>query len=174
MTPYVSTLPRWSVLQTLLLVICCVVSDGQSVEVSTTLGPIRGFSTTLGDGTVLNTFLGVPFAAPPTGDLRFRPPQQHEPWTDVFDATRFGPACLQFPRAATTALHAYDPSLDGVSISEDCLNLNVYAPKVSDGDPLLPVMLYIYGGAYLFELAIGERILLLKSKWPPTKAIALS
>ncbi|XP_019633047.1 PREDICTED: cholinesterase 2-like isoform X1 [Branchiostoma belcheri] len=150
MTPYVSTLPRWSELQTLLLVICCVVNDGQSVEVSTTLGPIRGFSTALGDGTVLNTFLGVPFAAPPTGDLRFRPPQPQEPWTDIFDATRFGPACLQFPRAATTALHAYDPGLDGVSISEDCLNLNVYAPKVSDGDPLLPAMLYIYGGAYLF------------------------
>ncbi|XP_078699045.1 neuroligin-4, X-linked-like [Branchiostoma floridae x Branchiostoma belcheri] len=145
----VSTLLRSPVLQLLLLVISCMVSDGQSVEVSTTLGPIRGFSTTLDDGTVLNTFLGVPFAAPPTGDLRFRPPQPHEGWTDARDATRFGPACLQYPRGTTTSVTPYDPSLDDVNVSEDCLNLNVYGPQVSDGEGLLPVMLYIHGGAHV-------------------------
>ncbi|XP_035684241.1 neuroligin-4, X-linked-like [Branchiostoma floridae] len=148
MSVYVSTLLRWSVLQ-ILLVICCMVSDGQAVDVSTALGPIRGFATTMDDGTVLNTFLGVPFAAPPTGNLRFRPPQPHQCWTDVYDATRFGPACLQYPRSATTSVIPYDPSLDDINVSEDCLNLNVYGPQVSGSDPLLPVMLYFHGGAHV-------------------------
>ncbi|XP_066288355.1 neuroligin-4, X-linked-like [Branchiostoma lanceolatum] len=142
----VDMLFRWHVLQ-ILLVICCMVINGQAVDVSTTLGPIRGFATALDDGTVLNTFLGVPFAAAPTGNLRFRPPQPHEAWTDVYDATRFGPACLQYP--ATSGAGSYDPSLNDIDVSEDCLNLNVFAPQVSDDDPLLPVMLYIHGGAHL-------------------------
>ncbi|XP_078603964.1 neuroligin-4, X-linked-like [Branchiostoma floridae x Branchiostoma japonicum] len=150
MSVYVSTLLRWSVhVLQILTVICCVVSDGQAVDVSTTLGPIRGFATTMDDGTVLNTFLGVPFAAPPTGNLRFRPPQPHQGWTDVYDATRFGPACLQYPRSATTSVIPYDPSLDDINVSEDCLNLNVYGPQVSGSDPLLPVMLYFHGGAHV-------------------------
>lgn len=83
-------------------------------------------------------FKNIPYAAPPVGDLRWRPPQPARTWVDVRDASKFGQACMQ-------------PLVDGLTNelvpgSEDCLNLNVFAPK---GAKNRPVMLWIHGGGLL-------------------------
>ena len=90
------------------------------------------------DGTVkdgIRTWLGIPYAAPPVGDLRWRAPQAVVPWTDVRPATSFSKACRQ------TATWITFPE------SEDCLYLNVWAPTAPKGQKL-PVMVWIHGGGY--------------------------
>jgi para-nitrobenzyl esterase len=82
-------------------------------------------------------FKGVPFAAPPVGDLRWRPPQPVTPWTGVRPATAIGHDCLQGPIPG-------DPGL-GTELSEDCLYLNVWRPAEATKGKL-PVMVWIYGG----------------------------
>jgi len=82
-------------------------------------------------------FLGIPFAAPPVGDLRFRAPRAASPWTGERDARRFAPVCAQ----ARVQAGAF--AIEG---DEDCLYLNVYAPADSVGEGDLPVLVWIHGG----------------------------
>jgi para-nitrobenzyl esterase len=103
--------------------------------VPTDEGPVRGTETA-----ALKEYLGIPYAAPPVGQLRWRPPQPHAPWRTPLDATHFGNHCPQ------TA------SFDGVaSVSEDCLYLNVFVPNEGNGrghTKMLPVMFWIHGGGF--------------------------
>jgi para-nitrobenzyl esterase len=86
-------------------------------------------------------YRGIPFAAPPVGVLRWRPPQPVVPWSGVRKADHFSSACMQEARAKFTA-----PWNTGISgYSEDCLYLNVWTPAQSVADAL-PVMVWIYGG----------------------------
>lgn len=79
-------------------------------------------------------FAGIPFAAPPIGDLRWRPPATVAPWNGVRDATQFGSPCPQVS------------SLQSIpSENEDCLHLNVWTPEPAPARPL-PVMLWFHGG----------------------------
>jgi para-nitrobenzyl esterase len=118
----------------------------------TTAGRIEG---TLSDG--ISTFKGVPYAAPPVGRNRFRPPQPLEHWSDVRETTEYGPSCPQPPDRPMG--WNGEPSLD-----EDCLHLNVWTPFVpgeTPGPPATdggkrPVMFWIHGGGY----AIGS------GSWP--------
>jgi para-nitrobenzyl esterase len=82
-------------------------------------------------------FKGVPFAAAPVGELRWRPPQKAPAWTGVRPATAIGKDCLQGPIPG-------DPGL-GTDLSEDCLFLNVWRPAEASAKKL-PVMVWIYGG----------------------------
>lgn len=84
------------------------------------------------------SFLGIPFAKPPTNELRFAPPVQNEAWAGQRDATVAQPRCLQL-------LVDQSGVLEGSA--EDCLYLNVYTPRVITRP--LPVMLYFPGGAYI-------------------------
>jgi para-nitrobenzyl esterase len=87
-------------------------------------------------------FRGIPFAAPPVGDLRWRPPQPAEPWTGVRRADQFGPMA---PQGANR--FAFFATAEEREISEaGCLTLNVLTPGV-DGDPR-PVLFWIHGGAF--------------------------
>jgi para-nitrobenzyl esterase len=88
-------------------------------------------------------FKGIPYAAPPVGDFRWREPQPLPRWRGVRRADAFGKACLQAVRVPEE--YGGDPGPDG----EDCLFLNVWTPRA---DPVahLPVMVWIHGGAYLF------------------------
>ncbi len=88
-------------------------------------------------------FLGVPFAAPPVGDLRWKPPAPVEPWTGSRDATAVGAACPQPPGL-----------IGSLATNEDCLFLNVWTPKDAPAEPV-PVMVWIHGGAFALGSA-GE------------------
>jgi para-nitrobenzyl esterase len=81
-------------------------------------------------------FLGIPFAKPPIGDLRWKAPQKNDTWSGVRDASNFGKRCAQVE--STTLMNA-------ASEDEDCLYLNVWTPNASAKTPL-PVMLWIHGG----------------------------
>ncbi|MBL7249308.1 carboxylesterase/lipase family protein [Alloalcanivorax marinus] len=87
----------------------------------------------------LNIFKGIPYARPPVGAYRWRPPQPMPPWSGVRDATHFGPAC---PQPASRPGSLYAPALPG--LNEDCLTLNIWAPANARG---APVLVYIHGGS---------------------------
>jgi len=87
-------------------------------------------------------FAGVPFAAAPTGDRRFRAPEPHEGWSDVRDATRFGRVAVQMGDSLSAIGAAPTPDW-----SEDCLFLNVQTPALDDARR--PVMVWIHGGAFV-------------------------
>lgn len=110
----------------------------KSPVVATDDGPVRG--TTVSD---MQAFRGIPYAAAPVGNLRWRAPQPNGGWQGVLDASTFASHC---PQPATPYGVA--------STTEDCLFLNVYTPgKTNEGQPhLLPVMFWIHGGA----LVVGE------------------
>ena len=84
--------------------------------VTTDRGPVRGVVTT-----TLRMYLGIPYAAPPVGKLRWRPPKVHERWSTPLNAAKFGNHCPQEASVFGTA-----------SVTEDCLYLNVFTPNVSD------------------------------------------
>ena len=92
----------------------------------------------------LCVFRGVPFAAPPVGDLRFKAPQPVEPWDGVRETKAFGPISLQAPNEMLEAL--LPPSDPPQPQNEDCLYLNVWTPGLDDA--ARPVMVWIHGGAF--------------------------
>ncbi len=92
-------------------------------------------------------WLGIRYAEPPVGDLRWRDPVPAKPWTGIYKATKFGPACPQFPSIVGGVS---GPEGQAVG-NEDCLSLNVFSPKIAanripQGADRLPVMVWIHGG----------------------------
>jgi para-nitrobenzyl esterase len=112
-----------------------------STVVQTAYGPVRGVD----DGRV-TSWKGVRYAAPPTGDLRWRAPAPPEPWTDVADASAFGPVCPQ-PVEPRVPLDLGSPQ------GADCLTLNIWASSEVGGGDRKPVMVWIHGGAYVLGSA---------------------
>jgi para-nitrobenzyl esterase len=109
----------------------------------TASGPVVGFVGTYGS----HVWRGIPYAAPPVGDRRWRAPQPAAPWTDARVALDPGSPCVQY-----ASTFGGVPGADGSVVgAEDCLYLNVYAPRVDEhelpeGDQRWPVMVWIHGG----------------------------
>lgn len=110
-------------------------SKASAQVVKTDLGKVRGITA---DG--VTSFKGIPFAAPPVGDLRWRPPQPANPWKDVGEATQYGHDCMQKPFPS-------DAAPLGTTPSEDCLVGNVWTPERHSGK--LPILIWIYGGGWV-------------------------
>lgn len=100
-------------------------------------GSIKGFT----DGDV-SVFKGIPFAAPPVGEYRWRPPQSVKSWQGIRDAIQFGPNCAQAGWGGA-------PGTITKGSAEDCLYLNVWSPDVSNIKSKLPVMVWIHGGGFV-------------------------
>jgi carboxylesterase type B len=113
--------------------------------VKTRYGEVRGSTV---DG--VTVFKGIPYAAPPWGSRRMRPPLPVESWSGVRDATAFGAAPPALPLAPEVA--ALIPDV-GVVPGEDCLNLNIWTPDM--GAMGLPVMVWITGGFFEFGVGAG-------------------
>jgi para-nitrobenzyl esterase len=105
--------------------------------IQTVSGMVRGVK----EGDV-DIFRGIPFAAPPVGEFRWRPPQPVTPWEGVRDAKVFGPTCAQGGWGAA-------PGTIAEGSSEDCLYLNVWRPAGARQGAKLPVMVWIHGGAFV-------------------------
>ncbi|XP_069860950.1 acylcarnitine hydrolase-like [Dipodomys merriami] len=127
--------------------------DSASPIRTTHTGQVRGSLIHLKESNVaVHTFLGIPFAKPPVGPLRFAPPEPPEPWSGVRDATSYPAMCLQsadIMNMLTTVKLIIPP----ISISEDCLYLNIYSPASAQEGSHLPVMVWIHGGALVVGMA---------------------
>jgi len=93
----------------------------------------------------IRSFKGVPYAAAPTGSLRWKPPQPAASWKEPRPATEYGPACIQFAPPGMPDIVRYGASPEPTS--EDCLTLNVWAPKAAAN---APVMVWLHGGSGRF------------------------
>lgn len=117
-------------------------TEPASAEVAVRQGRLSGVT---GDGVA--RYLNIPYAAPPVGALRWRPPQPAPAWSGVRDATQRGPICTQPPANG-------DNGVGPLPMSEDCLQLNVFAPEGATGDT--PVMVWIHGGGYVNGSATAD------------------
>lgn len=122
-------------------------------QVTCEQGTLEGLA--VGDPSI-TAFRGVPFAAPPVGPLRWRPPQSPAPWQGVRCAFDDAPACLQPIPGASNPFYDKEWGMDpAIPLDEDCLYLNIWTPALRGsgadarltGEPL-PVMVWIHGGAY--------------------------
>ncbi|ORY10735.1 Carboxylesterase [Clohesyomyces aquaticus] len=140
-----------------------IVSDALSATPTATItsyGNIIGTTTSItgstGTAIAVNKFLGIPFAAPPTGSAgRFAPPKPPSKWTGNLDTTKVKPACIQnfAPTANRTFVEeVFNNPHPPAGENEDCLYLNVFAPKKKwdPSKPPYPVMFWIFGGGWKF------------------------
>ncbi|XP_069860948.1 pyrethroid hydrolase Ces2e-like [Dipodomys merriami] len=139
----------------LLLPLLSQAQDPASPIRTTHTGQVQGSLVHVNDTNVgVHTFLGIPFAKPPIGPLRFAPPEPPEPWSGVRDATSYPAMCLQDASPINTLITIIlNLNIPPFSTSEDCLYLNIYSPASANGSSALPVMVWIHGGALVMGMA---------------------
>lgn len=128
------------------IVLCClaffpIIGLGSCEIVEIEQGTIDGTLMTSRYGRSYHAFLRIPFAEPPIGDLRFKEPQPPKSWNDTYDATYYGPMCVQ------------TGARPDIGADEDCLHLNVFSPNLTAS---LPVIVYIFGGAFSWGTGIDQ------------------
>jgi para-nitrobenzyl esterase len=130
------TVRRWSILSAILLTPIMLLAASSTPQVKTHSGTVEGKD----DGKV-KSFLGIPYAQPPVGHLRWKAPVPVAKWNGVKKATAFGSHCMQGNVFGDMVFH--DPGA-----SEDCLTLNIWIPD-KHVEPKLAVMVWIYGGGFV-------------------------
>jgi para-nitrobenzyl esterase len=138
-----------SVLVLLQAAVCSAAGDTPATLRATTFGPIVGNDDAAATGTL--SWKGVPYARPPVGELRWRPPVDPQPWTAARETRTFGNACVQSGRPYGPGRNnRYDAtiaaSLGQTVGAEDCLYLNIWAPARAAG-ALRPVIVWVHGGS---------------------------
>ncbi|XP_059161847.1 acetylcholinesterase-like [Physella acuta] len=133
-----------------LLIGCLTLTQGTPTHViHTDKGPVRG-SVEHVDNTKVDMFLGIPYAKPPIGKLRFQHPEPADEWTDVYNAIRRPNCCMQVPDTKFGDFPGATVWNPNTEISEDCLYLNVWTPHNShQHSQKKAVLVWIYGGAFL-------------------------
>jgi len=129
------TIRRCSIFSLLIFTPIVLLAASSTPQVKTHSGAVEGKD----DGKV-KTFLGIPYAQPPVGDLRWKAPAPVAKWSGVKKATDFGAHCMQGKVYGDMVFH-------DAGASEDCLTLNIWVPD-KHVDPKLPVMVWIYGGGF--------------------------
>lgn len=140
--------PRQSRVRSLVILSATTVlmlSGGLSAQSAPQVKVESGMLSGMTDANGVVAYLGIPFAQPPVGDLRWRPPQPLAPWTGVREAKKFGANCMQDHTAFGPWTAEFIAQGD---FSEDCLFMNVWSDGKSQSNKQ-PVMVYIYGGAFM-------------------------
>jgi acetylcholinesterase len=114
--------------------------------VSTTKGHIQGMEATTAHGRTVDTWLGVPYAQPPVGDLRFRHPRPIDAWEEVKKTQKLPNSCIQIKDTMWEGFHGSEQWNANTKLSEDCLYLNVVVPRPHPKNAA--VILWIYGGGF--------------------------
>lgn len=132
--------------------------DGAHPKANILDGILKGIILTTSQNQTVHAFLGIPYAKPPVGDLRFQKPQDPKKWDGVRDATRQPPSCHQRKDVFFADFLGSQETQPMIKASEDCLYLNVFVPKSPkfkrtrndrvEGANGLPVMVYIHGGFF--------------------------
>ncbi len=155
------------------LIAACGTRDKPGIVIQTPQGPVQGVTT---ENNIQNV-MGIPFAAAPVGDLRWRPPTPAPKWAETRDATEFAPMCMQdidvadgfldllirgqgLGRFKTWMVKKAIAAATTGEVSEDCLYLNIRTPNITkdgsvNGDPL-PVMVWIHGGGHQFGSSFSD------------------
>ncbi len=139
----------------------CASVHCDSLKVNTKQGAVRG---KLIHDRQVKAFLGIPYSAPPVGELRWRAPQPPRQWKGERDATKFGAHCMQLQ------IPNDDTVFQDSGQSEDCLFLNIYTPATADSKSELSVMFWIHGGGYLVGSGSEPRF---DGDFLPTKGVVL-
>lgn len=130
---------------------------GVDPEVTLSTGKVQGYTKQSPGGRVYYAFEGIPYARPPVGKHRFEEPKPMKPWFGVWQAKTLS-TCLQY-------YHYTEPGQDYVRGDEDCLHVNVYTPDLKPTGTLKDVIVYIHGGAFMFNSGgtYGEKYLVDKN-----------
>ncbi|XP_077648951.1 cocaine esterase-like [Urocitellus parryii] len=151
-------LPAWLILVAYGLLMLLIQGQGQDsvspIRITHT-GQVRGSLVHVKGADVgVHTFLGIPFAKPPVGPLRFAAPEPPEAWSGVRNGTSHPAMCLQNADALNLeALNLGSINLPPIPVSEDCLYLSIYVPAHAREGSNLPVMVWIHGGGLVMGSA---------------------
>ncbi|XP_007567879.1 acetylcholinesterase [Poecilia formosa] len=124
---------------------CFSQNDGDLVN--THSGLVQGARFPVPDGSYVTAFLGIPFAEPPLGKRRFRPPEPKRRWTGILEANAYPNACYQYVDTSYPGFQGTEMWNPNREMSEDCLYLNIWVPA-SPRPHNLSVMVWIYGGGF--------------------------
>ena len=116
--------------------------------IKTTKGYVRGIRYHLGNNRAVDAYLGIPFAKAPIGHLRFRHPEPIDKWTGFYNATQLPNSCYQLPDEAFGNFRGSTMWNPNTRVSEDCLYLNVWVPKLQPKLKKAAVLAWIYGGGF--------------------------